>query len=195
VGDTGFSAAAASQLEYEALAAIADMERLGLPFSGGCAYQRGEFFYNNAQTPVGPGNGNALPIVERIFSYGRTIWERCDESLPVPDAMTLRCTSVQRTDTPASILALVDEAIAERRWLILTFHTIAAPGETGTGGTFPNPLTSSEHYATADFTTILDGLVTRRAAGTLSIDRVGVVLRKTGGPLAYDPGGLLNRIC
>lgn len=189
LADLSYSAYAQTAVEGEIMRGMNKIKELGLPYAEGCAYVRGEWNFNNLHHggAPGPGNGNFLELGQRIFKFCRTTSEGSAETLPPPDAYTLRAKTVDVSETPANILALVDEAIAERHWLILIFHTVldsvALSKVAWTNNTF---------YETPDFETIMDGLVTRIGSG-LKVDRVHEVLRKVGGPLQYDPDGVINK--
>lgn len=79
------------------------------------------------------------------FVWARTINEASYETLPAADPMKLRVIYVTNADMPASVNALVDQALATGGWPILVFHRIVASGADET-----------TKYLTDDFTTIVE---------------------------------------
>ena len=87
-------------------------------------------------------------VREAGFVWGRTIHERIPASLPPQDPMKLTTVYVTNADTPASVIADIDRALAGGMWPIIVFHRIV------NGAT-----TQTTEYNLADFTTIMDHLV------------------------------------
>jgi hypothetical protein len=82
-----------------------------------CAYPGGEFT-------------GVLDITGRYFETCRTIFEKQQESFPPSDARKLRVLLVTAEKSLATVKQAVDDACANREWLILVFHKIVDGGAT-----------------------------------------------------------------
>ena len=81
------------------------------------------------------------------FAWARTVHERIPASLPAQDPMKLPTVYVTNADSPASVIADIDQALAAGMWPIIVFHRIVE------GAT-----SQTTEYNLADFTTIMDHL-------------------------------------
>lgn len=100
--------------------------------------------------PKGGYNESTLPVIKEIFASGRgTVRRTKYETLPPADPYRIRTFQVYNTDTAANINGLIDKAVTEKAWLILTFHIIRTPA------------TAQTMYLPADFATIIDYLNTK----------------------------------
>lgn len=111
--------------------------------------------------PGGDFNGSVLAAARKYFRSCRTIIDVLHETIPVPDLYRLRAHTTINTDTTASIQTLIDNAFANKHWLILLFHEIVA-----------SPSASTQ-YSITNFGTIIDYLNTK----TIPVMTVADVLR------------------
>ena len=84
------------------------------------------------------------------FKWARTVHEKIPASLPASDPFKLPTIYITNVDTPASVIANIDAALAAGMWPILVFHRIVAGAATQT-----------TEYPVADFTTIINHLATQ----------------------------------
>ena len=99
--------------------------------------------------PGGDFNPAVLAAARKYFRSARTIIDVTHETIPVPNLLRLRAHTTISTDTTAAIQTLIDNAFANKHWLILLFHEIVtSPG-------------SSTQYSIANFGTIIDYLNTK----------------------------------
>jgi peptidoglycan/xylan/chitin deacetylase (PgdA/CDA1 family) len=94
------------------------------------------------------------------------------DTLPPGDPYRLRCWQVQSTDTPATLLAAVDKAMANKELLVLLFHQFVS-----------SVTTPSIQYLTTDMTTFVDGL-----AGVGSSRAITPVVRTMASALRQPVG-------
>jgi peptidoglycan/xylan/chitin deacetylase (PgdA/CDA1 family) len=119
--------------------------------------------FDDFALPGGAFNPTVLAALARHFRSARTISDITHETIPVHHRLRLRSRTVISTDAAATIQTLIDNAFANKQWLILTFHKIVtSPANTG-------------EYSIANFGTIIDYLNTKG----IPVMTVGDVLRKT----------------
>lgn len=83
---------------------------------------------NNAVNP----NTAVLDMVSQYFNTCATTYSNTVETFPCANRMKLRRYIVQSTDTAASLMAMVNAAIANKWWLILAFHNLVASPSSNT---------------------------------------------------------------
>lgn len=110
--------------------------------------------------PGGSTNAAIELAIQKYFSLGRTIIPGPANVLPPVTTGRVRAKSPSSATTTASLTALVDGAYANKNWLILNFHDIAASA-------------SGNQYSTANFTTVVAYL----ASKGIPVRPVGEVLR------------------
>jgi peptidoglycan/xylan/chitin deacetylase (PgdA/CDA1 family) len=119
--------------------------------------------FDDFALPGGAFNPTVLAALARHFRSARTISDITHETIPVHHRLRLRSRTVISTDSTATIQGLIDNAFANKHWLILTFHRIVTtPG-------------SSSEYSIANFGTLIDYLNTKG----IPVVTVADVLRKT----------------
>lgn len=135
--NTRFVNLSQAQVEGELVQLKGWLDRNG--FNGGddLAYPGGDF------------NATVLAATRRYMRSARTIIDVTHETIPVADRLRLRSHTTINTDATASIQTLIDNAFANKQWLILLFHEIV---------TTP---ASSTQYSIANFGTIVDYLNTK----------------------------------
>lgn len=111
--------------------------------------------------PGGEFNDTVLAVTEQYFAAARTVFQR-PEVLPPARASKVRCGGyVTNVTAAATITAAVDQAAANKEWLVLAFHDlVTTPG-------------SSTEYSIANFQTIIDHI----AGAGIPVRTVGDVLR------------------
>lgn len=100
-----------------------------------CAYPHGAF----------TGGSDVLDLARKYFTSCRTIFSTSRESTVPSDAEKLRVYLVSSTTLATEIEARIDEAVANREWIILVFHDIS-----------PGAPTTTNQYSTSGFQTIVD---------------------------------------
>lgn len=111
----------------------------------------------NFATPYGDYDNRVLAEIARSYASHRGFWDVSNNSWPYNDYI-LNNMQVQAGVEVSDVLARVDQAIAGKHWLILTFH-----------GIFQNPSSDPEdyQYATADLNTIAAYVKTKQDEGLL----------------------------
>ncbi len=100
-------------------------------------------------SPYGSTNPAVMARIKQVYSSHRTVSSALADSTTYVDA--LPSYDIHTGVSVASVRALIDRAMSERRWAILTFHELVSAGaSTGT------------QYNIADFNAILDYLRQRR---------------------------------
>lgn len=99
--------------------------------------------------PLGAYDPSVLRAARRYWASARSIHDRTHETIPPADPLRLRCRTVTNTDTTTTIQTLIDNAYANRGWLIICFHKLVT-----------TPTVSTE-YAIASFGTIVDYVATK----------------------------------
>lgn len=147
--------------------AIADQGWTGYQIG---SYPHGSFYTNPSGGPSGgTSTGDIMARFREIMVAMRSIWPSSStatavqrmETLPPADPLRLRVGYVQNTTTLATVEAWVDACKADKAWLILVLHNIAA--------TAPN----STDWLTADFTSLVDYI----AAAGVSVVPMSQVLK------------------
>lgn len=100
--------------------------------------------------PGGDFNAATRSVVSRYFTSARTTIRTTRETAPPPDRLKMRAYNVLNTTTPATVNALVDNAYANRTWLILIFHKL-----------LPSGAATGIEYNQVDFNTVVDYLNTK----------------------------------
>ncbi len=118
-----------------------------------CAYPGGDF--------TGGIGTNVLALTRRYFATCRTIYQGERETYEPADSAKLRVLYVTNATTLARAIAAVDNARANREWIILVFHQLVA--------TAPS---ASTEWSAADFAT----LVAHVASTGMPVKTVGGVL-------------------
>jgi peptidoglycan/xylan/chitin deacetylase (PgdA/CDA1 family) len=85
-----------------------------------------------------------LQAWQRYWLTARTNYTRVRETFPPGDKWRLRTYAFTSANSTADIQAKIDEAVANKGWLIMQAHNIVASGATGTD------------YTTANFTTVVN---------------------------------------
>lgn len=115
--------------------------------------------------PQGGYNATVLDVAGKFHASARTVNRRMLETLRPSDALRLRSFSVSNTDTVATVKSKIDRALANKGWLILTFHSLV---------TTP---TVTNHYSIADHQEIVDYC---KSLG-IAVQPVGDVLSRLNG--------------
>lgn len=119
--------------------------------------------FDDLALPGGAFNSTVLAAVAKYFRSARTISDVTHETIPVHHRLRLRCRTVITGDSTATLQTLIDNAYANKQWLILCFHKIKA-----------SPADNTE-YSITNFGTVIDYLNTKG----IPVLTVGDVLRKT----------------
>lgn len=116
-------------------------------------------------------NPNVLEQVRGLFDWSRNTFSTTLETYPPADPHRLRSYVASSTggDTATTLLALVDDAITNGWWPIITFHDLVV-----------TPSQSSD-FSITQFGLFIDGIATRIAAG-LVVKPIGEVLRSGPSP-------------
>lgn len=135
------------------------------------AWLRSNAFGDGLAYPGGSHNQSVIDVLRNAgFTYGRTIDGETVETLPPMDPWRLRAfssiSSASGGRAASAITALIDQAAQYGLWVILVFHKLT------TGA----PSATTECTVT-DFTTIMNYLATKRAAGGIRTETVAQVLR------------------
>jgi peptidoglycan/xylan/chitin deacetylase (PgdA/CDA1 family) len=124
VHTVGFPAVAAADLETDIVAARGWLMSNGLDGYDHCAYPHGHF----------TGATEVLTLARKYFTSCRTIISTAQENVIPSDAAKLRIFLVSYTMPLSTVIARVNEALANHEWLILAFHNFSAgtplPGRT-----------------------------------------------------------------
>ena len=94
--------------------------------------------------PNGGHNSSLRTMIQKYFSLARTIVE-ADQPITYMNPMTLHSKVVHSTDSTATVQGWIDAAVANKEWLILTFHRISDS----------TPATTTE-YSKTNFQTVVD---------------------------------------
>ena len=101
--------------------------------------------------PLGNFNASVVDATARYYSFGRTVNNRQQETLPPGAAYTCRAQSSTNTVPASTVTAAIDKAIAQGTWINLLYHDIvASPGAAG----------ASVQVTEATFQTAMDYLQT-----------------------------------
>ncbi len=104
-----------SQQQTEIAGSKSDLESMGITGQS-FSYPYGEYTADTTQIVKDAGFSSAVTTIETAVSPGADRFQ-----LPSP--------SLQLSDTPQSIEAMIDSAIANHQWLIMTFHRIDSSGD------------------------------------------------------------------
>jgi hypothetical protein len=115
-----------------------------------CAYPGGDF----------TGGADVLGLAGKYFASCRTVFSKQTETYPPPDARKLRVLLVTGPTSLVTVEQAVDDARANREWLILVFHKFA-----------PTAADNST-WAEADFTALVEHV----AASGIAVKPLGSVL-------------------
>jgi hypothetical protein len=99
--------------------------------------------------PLGILTTGGADLSRKYFSSGRTIYEKQQETLTPSDRFRLRIRNVTSTTTTASLQTDIDNAFANKEWLILMLHRIETPADVAT------------KYTPTNFNTVIDYLNTK----------------------------------
>jgi hypothetical protein len=99
--------------------------------------------------PQGIFTAAGAELARKYFVSARTIYEKQQETLSPSDRFRLRIRNVQSTTTTASLQTDIDNAFANKEWLILMFHRISTPADVTT------------KYTPTNFNTVIDYLNTK----------------------------------
>jgi peptidoglycan/xylan/chitin deacetylase (PgdA/CDA1 family) len=105
--------------------------------------------YDTLAYPLGQANPAVERLVGEYFSLARTVTSTPENTLAPADVMKMRSKSVSNVTTPAQLQTIVDNAYANRNWVIVTFHKLVT-----------TPTVSTE-FATASLVTFVDYLATK----------------------------------
>ncbi|MEO5949835.1 MAG: polysaccharide deacetylase family protein [Candidatus Saccharimonadales bacterium] len=130
--------------------------------------------------PGGGYNAAVLAVTDQFHTSARTVNHQTLETLRPSDALRIRSASLVNTTTVAYIKNLIDNALASKGWLVLTFHDLVTTA------------TSSDQYAIADHQTIVDYCAT---VG-IRVSSVADVMSRMNAPVpvsGYTTAQLVNQ--
>lgn len=110
-------------------------------------------------SPYGDYDNRALAMVSKYYQSHRGFWDIDNNVWPYANDYVVNNMQVQAGVTVAQVEARIDAAIANKQWLVLTFHEIRANANT-------NP--TNYQYKTADLDAIAAYVQSKKTAGTLT---------------------------
>lgn len=113
-------------------------------------------------------NPDVLGMMGKYFNTVRTTYANTIETYPAANRLKLRAYVVGPTDTAATIMAMINAAIANKWWLILTFHNLVA-----------SPSQSTD-FSISEF----NSLVPQIASSGVAVKTIGEVWRMQNNTLA-----------
>lgn len=96
--------------------------------------------------PLGHWNSTDVPVIQKYFSTGRTIYGGSKEHRVPSIYSRMRCRLVANTDSAATLTALVTAAATNKEWLIMCFHQIVTTAS------------AADEYSIANFGTFIDSV-------------------------------------
>jgi hypothetical protein len=134
---SGFPAVSTPDLEKDMVTVRAWLIANGFHGYDDCAYPHGFF----------TGGSDVLGLARKYFTSCRTVFSTTPESVVPSDAEKLRVYLVAPTRPASSVIRAIDEAYANREWLILVFHNFTPVGK-------PLPTTGS-YWPESDFAAVI----------------------------------------
>jgi len=116
------------------------------------------FAANAFASPYGDYDNRALAMISKYFSSHRGFWDVDNNVWPYANDYIVNNMQVQSGVTVAQVKTRIDQAIANKQWLVLTFHEIRANAST-------NP--EDYQYKTADLDAIAAYVKTKQDAGSI----------------------------